>query len=75
MRPMRTTDFEEHARRNDLLKEHIKRVAVDVREAMEILGLNSTSAALYELREQVRLGMMEYEKPKAGKKYGKFYLF
>jgi hypothetical protein len=71
---MRTTNFEEHARRNELLRQKIKRVAVDVRDAMKILDLKSTSAALYELREQVKLGMIEYEEPKDGKTYGKFYL-
>ena len=66
--------YEEHAERNELLRQKIKRVSVEVRDVMEILGFNSTSAALYELHKQVELGMIEYEKPKDGKKYGKFYL-
>jgi len=64
--------FEQHAERNEKLRH--KRVAIEIRDAMEILGLHSTSAALYELREQVKLGMIEYEKPKDGKTKGKFYL-
>jgi len=71
---MRTTNFEEHARRNELLRQKLKRTAVPVEDAMHILGLRSKSAALYELREQVKLGMVEYEEPKDGKTKGKFFL-
>lgn len=74
---MRTLSDLEYVRRSELLKKHIPtRRPVEVRDAMVILGIHSTSAARYTLMHMVEMGLLDYEPPK-DKGYhrkGKFFL-
>lgn len=66
--------IEEHLERAEKLRQEVKRVVIEVRDAQEIWGMKSSSHAHKELRELVELGYIEYEPPKKGQKNGKFYL-
>ena len=68
------TTFEEDAEKAELLRQNNKRVLIEVRDAMRILGYKSTGATLPVLRRLVERGLIEYEPAKDGKKKGKFFL-
>jgi hypothetical protein len=69
-----STTYEEDAEKADLLRRNVKRVQIEVREAMRILGYRSTGATLPVLRRLVDRGFIEYEPPKDGGTKGKFFL-
>ena len=63
---------EDHQARAAQLRAALTRKGISIRDAMNIWGMHSTSAASYELQKMVELNLVEYES--SGEKKGRYYL-
>lgn len=70
-----TLTTQEHIKRFEIMRKRLpSRVRLEVREVQQALGLFSTSHALLEMKAWCEIGLVEYEEPQEGKRYGTYYL-
>ena len=61
--------------RFELLRKRLpSRVRLEVRDVQQALGMASTSHALTEMKAWQEMGLVEYEEPTDGRRYGTYYL-